>query len=73
MEERERFVLQLVPEEKLAPPKTGSALIVLYMYRCGLVGGRVCILGGKSEFDAQKEDSGSRKQKRGAISSGTIT
>jgi hypothetical protein len=59
----------LFPKKKLAPPKTGSALIVLY--RCGLVGGRVCILGDKSKIDARKEDRGSRKKKRGAILSGS--
>lgn len=59
----------LFPKKRLVPSKTGSALIVLY--RCGLVGGRVCILGDKSEIDARKEDRGSRKKKRGAILSGS--
>jgi hypothetical protein len=37
----------------------------MVLYRCGLVGGRVCILGDKSKIDARKEDRGSRKRKEG--------
>ena len=63
MEESERFMLQLVSEEKASATEDRKRLDCLY--RCGLVGGRVCILGDKSKIDARKEDRGSRKKKEG--------
>jgi hypothetical protein len=75
MEERERFVPQLVSEEKASATEDRKRLDCFVQMRFGRQS--LCILGDKSEIDARKEDRGCRIKKRGAILSesneGTIT